>query len=507
MAEHRLQFVIDAENKTKAAFSQVSKQMDGMQGKIAKMQPAFKKMALVGTAAFAAIGVGVWKSTQSAVAAEEIFNKFNTVFDDIGDSAEKVAKDLRDNWGLAESTAKELLSSTGDLLSGFGFTGEAALGLSEKTQKLAIDLASFTNLEGGATRASGILTKAMLGEKDSLVALGIKILDSDVKARLLADGKDKLTGLALRQAKAEITLQLAMEQSGKAIGDYERTSESAANRQRLLAERTKELSETAGAVFIPILQMVIDKIIPVIEKIRDWIAENPKLAKNITIAALAISGLLAVVGLLGMALPAIITGFTLLFSPVALIIIIITGLIAIGVLLYKNWDTIVKHAKMIWEAITIIFKTKTDEIKNTINLWVVKVKGTIEKVFNNIKTFFTSFWNGVKEVWGNAIDWLMRKIQPFLDAYNKVRSGVSWVSEKAGGVVSAISNVFESKQTGGYISETKPYLLHKGETVIPADGGSRSIVININGGYYLSEMVAGEMGDMLAKKLKDTLKL
>jgi len=48
MAEHRLQFVIDAENKTKAAFSQVSKQMDGMQGKIAKMQPHLKRWRLLG---------------------------------------------------------------------------------------------------------------------------------------------------------------------------------------------------------------------------------------------------------------------------------------------------------------------------------------------------------------------------------------------------------------------------------------------------------------------------
>ena len=59
-----------------------------------------------------------------------------------------------------------------------------------------------------------------------------------------------------------------------------------------------------------------------------------------------------------------------------------------------------------------------------------------------------------------------------------------------------------------YVPETGPYLLHKGEAVIPANrnfvGG---ISVNIYGGTYLSEEAAEEMGDLIIKKLKRNLRI
>ncbi len=349
----KLQIIVDAENRTNAALGGVNKSLDKVQTKLKSMQPAFKKMAMDGTVAFAAVSAGAFEAIRAATNAQEIFNKFDVVFDDVGNSAEEVAQDLVDNFGLAESSAKDLLSATGDLLSGFGFTGEAALSLSERTQKLSIDLASFTNLQGGAARASGIITKALLGEKDSLVALGVKVLDADVNNRLLIEGKDKLVGLALRQAKAEATLQLIIEQSGKAIGDYARTSESAANQTRKLQERTKELSEKIGRVLLPIYEKVLEKIIPIIEKMAEWIDKNPELTRNIIIVTAAIAGLVTVVGLLGLALPFIITGFGLLLGPVGLIVAALAALAVAINFVRTNWNKLFNRA---------VEETKKEEI-------------------------------------------------------------------------------------------------------------------------------------------------
>jgi hypothetical protein len=44
--------------------------------------------------------------------AQEIFTKFDVVFGDVSDASEKAAKNLRDNFGMASSTAKELLGNT-----------------------------------------------------------------------------------------------------------------------------------------------------------------------------------------------------------------------------------------------------------------------------------------------------------------------------------------------------------------------------------------------------------
>ena len=64
--------------------------------------------------------------------------------------AEETAHTFKESFGLSEQSAKDLLSSTGDLLVGFGFTEESALGLSTQVNQLAVDLASFTNFSGGA---------------------------------------------------------------------------------------------------------------------------------------------------------------------------------------------------------------------------------------------------------------------------------------------------------------------------------------------------------------------
>ena len=304
---HKLQLIVDAENRTKTAMNSVNKSLDTVHGKLERMKPTFQKMAMAGTVAFAVIGAGIWKATQAAADAQETFSKFDTVFDDVGVKAEEVAMNLRNSWGLAESSAKSMLASTGDLLVGIGLTGDEALSLSDKTIKLGIDLASFQNYAGGATGAVAALTKGLLGEREMLKGLGIVILESDLKLKLIENGTDKLAGTALKAARAEATLQIAMEQSKKAQGDYHRTQGSLVNRQRELAERTKELSEKIGNIFIPILNSVIDKVLPVVNKFADWVEENQKLTKYIIITATAIAGLTATIGFLGLVLPGVIT--------------------------------------------------------------------------------------------------------------------------------------------------------------------------------------------------------
>ena len=143
-----------------------------------------------------------------------------------------------------------MLSKTGDMLSGFGFATEEALRLSGQVNKLAIDLSSFANVP--VEQAADALTKGLIGEREAMKSLGIAILETDIKARLAAKGKDKLTGAALRQAKAQVTMQLALEQSKNAIGDFQRSSGgSLANQFRILSANVVDFATKIGAVFLP----------------------------------------------------------------------------------------------------------------------------------------------------------------------------------------------------------------------------------------------------------------
>ena len=234
-----------------------------------------------------------------AADAEETAGKFNIVFASVSEAANAASRNLVDNFGLASDQAKKLLGDTGDLLTGFSFTGAQALSLSQDVQQLAVDLASFTNIEGGATRASRALTKALLGERESVKELGIVILEEDVKARVKQlEAAGRFTNESLRQKKAIATLTIAVEQSKNAIGDFARTSGSTANQAKLLGRDVRELAIEFGKVLIPAGRRVIAMLRDITKKFRELSTDQKQQIVNFALITATIGPLLLVLGLL-----------------------------------------------------------------------------------------------------------------------------------------------------------------------------------------------------------------
>lgn len=221
-----------------------------------------KSLSLFVTAPLIGLGAILVKTASDA---EEGASKFNTVFETIREEANRTAEELKNSFGLARSESQALLADTGDLLTGFGFTEKSALKLSKEVQELAVDLASFTNFSGGAQGASRALTKALLGERESIKSLGISILEEDVKARVLLNTTRGLTFETKRQAKAAATLMLAQEQSKKAIGDFSRTNQQFANRLRIMRARAIDLAVSFGQILLPPALRLVNAITGLLE--------------------------------------------------------------------------------------------------------------------------------------------------------------------------------------------------------------------------------------------------
>jgi len=217
------------------------------------MGQSFKKV-------FATLGIGLAvreivqliKSFKSAASdAEEISSKFGSVFENVKESAKSTASLFSREFKLADTTAKEMLGTTGDLLVGFGFAEDQALSLSDKVNRLAVDVASFSNYSGGAKGASEALTKALLGETESAKSLGIVIRQNTDEFRDNVKELMQTKGITEQQAKAMVILDQAYQQSYKAVGDFNRTQNSLANQERILSEQFKELKETLGKELVP----------------------------------------------------------------------------------------------------------------------------------------------------------------------------------------------------------------------------------------------------------------
>ena len=200
------------------------------------------------------IGLGA-AAVKMASDFEETDAKFKTVFSSIQREAEATAKVFKSSFGLSSKAAKQMLGDTGDLLVGFGFTEREALNLSKQVNELAVDLASFTNFSGGAEGASLALTKALLGERESIKSLGIAITEADLKS--FAEDQGKVFKQLTRVEKATLTYQLALKQSSKAVGDFARTSGGFANQTRILIGEINDLGIELGQHLLPIANKLL----------------------------------------------------------------------------------------------------------------------------------------------------------------------------------------------------------------------------------------------------------
>ena len=297
--------------------------VNGMRKANDTMEQTADKFISVGGAMTTAVtlpilGIGA-ALVKTASDAEETASKFNTVFRDIKDSANDIADSLSTDFGLSSDASKKLLSDTGDLLTGFGFTQQQALDLANEVNQLAVDLASFTNFAGGAEGASVALTKALLGESEQAKALGIVIRqDSDEYITLVKEGME-LEGLTLLQAKAMAALVIATNQSQNAIGDYARTSESTANQMKLLGQDLNDLSVSFGERLLP----AANELIQVGSDLIEWLTNLDDGTKDaiIRVASLAatIGPLILGVGLAIKAFAALKVALASTLGPIGLV--------------------------------------------------------------------------------------------------------------------------------------------------------------------------------------------
>ena len=199
--------------------------------------------------------------------------KFGTVFSTAGsakavqDWAQATAHDM----GLTRREAQGLAVNMADLLKPMGFTAEAAADMSTETLNLAGALSEWSGGQYDAAQVSDILTKAMLGERDQLKALGISINQAEVDQRAMAiaqaEGRDEIT----QMDKALATQQLILEKSTDAQAAYaEGGNELQRNAARTRA-KFNELKESVARGLLPVFLAVADfvttRLIPAVEMI------------------------------------------------------------------------------------------------------------------------------------------------------------------------------------------------------------------------------------------------
>lgn len=122
---------------------------------------------------------------------------------------------------------------------------------------------------------------------------------------------------------------------------------------------------------------------------------------------IVIAGVVAALGPLLMILGSVMQGVSalagalgFLLSPTGLVIAAIVGLVAVGVLLWKNWETISEKAREVWGAIADWFS----------EIWT-SIAESASEIWGGITTFFSETWETITETVQTAWEFITNLLE------------------------------------------------------------------------------------------------
>lgn len=277
------------------------------------------------------------------------------------------------------------------------------------------------------------LTKNMASGSDAFDTLGVSITDSDgnlrdandvwydtLKALSTVENETQRDALAMTLfGKSAMDLSGIIDDGGASLQEYGKQAEDAglilsgdtmeaANKlkdqvDKLKATTTQAMLE-AGASLAETLAPAIEKVVDFVTKLVTWFGELDGTTQAVI---LAILGVVAAISPL-LSLISTITGVAAALSAVTLPMIgimagIVAGialLVAAGVALYQNWDTVVAWAGTLRDNVVNAFNT----IKSNVGSAIEGLKSTVSSVFENIRSTISQKIEDAKSIVTSAVD-------------------------------------------------------------------------------------------------------
>ena len=437
--------------------------LKGKMGEVGKgLQNVGKTMTAVGVGMVGAVGGIVAKGAEWSASVESV----NFLYGNLDKSVQKAIQSNMANaksLGMTEQQYKSNATSLATFLSNMGFTNEEIANMSEKSMNLAADLGALADVP--VDQAMGDFKSALMGNYEALDKYGINISAATLENSDYVKSLGKTWNQLSDNEKMMAAWNEILGQSSSAQGLAKQESESFNSQMRLLKDSIGETVGALGEQLLPILEPVIQKIQEVVDKITNWIKENPEAAGTILQIVGAIGAFLAIAGTL-ITIIGVIAGAVALVSAVSLpvvgiiagVVLAVMALVAAGIWLAANWDMVKEKAIEVWEGIkqwiSDAVQATSDKIKEIwtgIKDWCSQtwesIKSTAESIWQGIKDFISGLleglagivsgiWEGIKNAISNACNGIKTIIT---NIWNGIKSFISTI---VNGIKSVITTVF-----------------------------------------------------------------
>ena len=364
------------------------------------------------------------------------------------DQLKKMASALQENTLFGDENI--LQNVTAQLLTFTNITGREF----ERTQQAALDLA--TRLDGDLKSASIQLGKALNDPILGLSALAESGIQFSNDQKVLINSL--VEGGKIAEAQGLILDELAKQYGGSAAAAAKAGLGPFTQLKNILGDITEEFGE-----------IILEGLNPIIESVKELALGFSSLSPETKKFLVVFGGIAAAVGpllaLAGTILPAIGTGLALLTGPIGLIV---AGLTAVGVVIYKNWEpikaTLVDIANYFIDLYneSTLFKTVVEAISTNfknilaVGKFVFSTLGTIiSAVAENIQAGFKPLGGLIKAVLTGDIASIPAILAAgFTNGFAVAKDAVADIKKDfetlkgvvAGNITEGIKNVTENRQ-------------------------------------------------------------
>lgn len=429
----------------------LSKTAGATESRLSKMQGRFEK---VGAAAGKVLAGGLLAGGAAAVKLgnqasdlAETQAKTNEIFGTEGAAAlDKFAGAAAKNLGQSKQAALDGAATFGMFGKMAGLAGQDLVGFSTDMSTLASDMASFNNTS--PEEAVEAIGAALRGESEPIRRYGVLLDDATLRNEAMRMGLIKTTKQALTPQQKVLAAQAAiMKQTTDQQGDFARTSDGLANKQRILKAQLANLGTEIGAKVLPAMVSVTGAGLKMIE----WVDRN---RTTVGVFVVGLTALVTTIWAVSAAIKAwaaiqavwnaavivarnvqLAWNIAMMANPIGLVIVAIVGLIAVFVLAYKKSETFRKIVNGAFAAVTKAARATWNWIKGA---WP-KLASIITAPINLARRGWGTALSGIRTAAQTSVRWIRERFNDLVGFFDGLPGRIS---RMASGMWSGISGAF-----------------------------------------------------------------
>ena len=277
---------------------------------------------------------------------------------------------------------------------------------------LLVQQKGLNGTQEDATALANLFGKAMMGQTGALKRAGISFTEA----------QEQVLKYGTEEEKAAMIAEVVQQNVGNMNAEFAKTD---AGKIQQAKNELGDMGEEIGAVLLPAVADLVSwlqaNLLPKLQTLITFLQQHPAIAKFALAFALItavlgpvlmiVGSFISMIGTIITIAPAVGAAFTAMTGPVGIVIAAIAAAIAIGIALYKNWDTIKAKAAAVWAAVQNAVAVVVGRVKTNFNT----LKTALSNVWNTIKTTASTVWNGIKTAITKPIETAKATIKGIID--------------------------------------------------------------------------------------------